>query len=159
MCEVDMDQAAVWLETPRKGRRPHRCSVCRGEIARGVVHIEIESLGEGGWWRHRVHEACLEFAQRWQLDVCEQEGWTTAPESAPCWAILEHIDAGDIDAAWGIAVWRAWMRQDVAELRDLFGGLKAQRLAREAEARRLADARWRVLQSARLAYEPRPQWD
>ena len=72
--------------------------------------MEISSLCGREWERDRLHTACVDFARRWQLDVCGQSYWTCRPQDTPHAAILEHIEAGDTPAAEGAAVWRAWMR-------------------------------------------------
>ncbi len=159
MCEFIDESADVWLENDRKAQRPHRCHVCRDYIDRGARYVEIRSLADGQWAITRLHSACRAFTEAWQLQVCDQRLWTAAPEQSPAEAIIEHIDAGDIDAAWGIAVWRAWLREDVIELTGLFLQVAERRLARRLEAKRQADRRWRALQNAHLPLEPRPQWD
>ena len=110
MCEYAVELAEVWVERRRAARRGWACSVCREPIAAGRVYMEVSSLSDGKWARDRLHTACMDFAQSWQLDVCGQSYWVVRPESTPHAAVLEHIEAGDIPAAEGAAIWREWLR-------------------------------------------------
>ena len=109
MCEYLDEGCDVWVETPRRARKPHRCTVCRTPIEAGVRYVEVTARGDY-WWRARAHHACRTFTEGWQLGVCKQELWTIEPQDTPHQAVLEHMMDGDIGAAQAIGKWRDWMR-------------------------------------------------
>lgn len=67
-CDVQIDadcdeQASVWVVKPRIAAKPHRCTDCRGPIAKGERHILINCLAGGMWDHMRICLPCEEIAR------------------------------------------------------------------------------------------------
>jgi hypothetical protein len=87
MCQLDLEAAPVWRETPRRARKPHRCSACLTVIVVGEPHLEhfsvfgdanYERLCFACWlvreeFRLAHHTSALPSTLRDRLDECVAE--------------------------------------------------------------------------------------
>lgn len=61
MCEIDSDEyAEVWVETPRKARKPHRCDCCNGVIKPGETYTHHFSKFDNSLSDQKKCPACTE---------------------------------------------------------------------------------------------------
>ena len=70
MCAIDdAERCDVWNEGDKKARKPHVCSECRREIAKGETYRRIDALYDGHWTTSRQCQHCRVGAD-WLSEEC-----------------------------------------------------------------------------------------
>jgi predicted RNA-binding Zn-ribbon protein involved in translation (DUF1610 family) len=60
MCDIGLESAELWHETPRKARKNHKCSSCGGIIHPKATYTVHFSIYEGAATSEKICDPCRE---------------------------------------------------------------------------------------------------
>jgi hypothetical protein len=114
MCAIDDAEIFVkWERRERKAIKPHECSECRREIAKGETYHFEKGLLSGMGWESSKRCAHCEVGARWLVEECHGYCINQVREE-----IHEHAQDYHAKGLWRLVVGadRKWQRFDGAGL-------------------------------------------